>query len=272
CHSSGSSVQQSPFFAEGPNTDPAAVAVAYEAAKPRINLDDPAASRLVVRLRDEFHNCWTSDCASDADDMQAAIAAFAGSIIPSSVDPQLVTSKALTLYDGTIAAGGNRYEANVIALYEFKTGQGATAFDTSGVDPAMDLTLSGNVEWFGGWGLNFTGGKAQASTANSAKLRNQIAATGEYSIEAWVAPANVVQEDTRIVSYSAGTMARNFNLGQTMYNYDFFNRTSNSDANGNPQLSTPDADEVLQATLQHVVATFDPVEGRRIYVNGTLVA
>src|SRR6185503_17750215 len=33
-----------------------------------------------------------------------------------------------------------------------------------------------------------------------------------------------------------------------------------------------DADEVLQATLQHVVATFNPATGRRIYVNGELVA
>jgi hypothetical protein len=183
-----------------------------------------------------------------------------------------VTSKALTLYDGTIASGGNRYEANVIASYEFKTGQGLTAFDTSGVDPAMDLSLSGNVQWVGGWGLNFAGGKAQASTATSAKLRNLINATGEYSIEAWVAPGNVVQENSRIVSYSAGLDNRNFNLGQTMYNYDFFNRSSNSDENGNPQLSTPDAAEVLQATLQHVVVTFGPVEGRKIYVNGVLVA
>ena len=46
-----------------------------------------------------------------------------------------------------------------------------------------------------------------------------------------------------------------------MYNYDFFNRSSKTDANGDPRLSTPDADEVLQATLQHVVATFDPVDG-----------
>jgi hypothetical protein len=65
---------------------------------------------------------------------------------------------------------------------------------------------------------------------------------------------------------------RNFNLGQTMYNYDFFNRTNLTSANGDPQLSTPDADEVLQASLQHVVATFHPVNGRRIYVDGTLVA
>jgi hypothetical protein len=272
CHSSGSAVKQQPFFAEGPASDPDAIEVAYEAAKSKISLDDPATSRLVVRLRDEFHNCWTSSCASDAQDMQNRIAQFAAGVPLTQVDPSLLTSKALTLYEGTIASGGNRYEANVIALYEFKTGQGTTAYDTSGINPAMDLTLSGNVEWFGGWGLNFTGGRAQASTATSAKLRSLITGTGEYSIEAWVAPGNVVQEDSRIVSYSAGTMQRNFNLGQTMYNYDFFNRTNNSDENGNPQLSTPDAAEVLQATLQHVVATFDPVEGRKIYVNGILVA
>ncbi|HEU4618517.1 MAG TPA: LamG domain-containing protein [Gammaproteobacteria bacterium] len=272
CHSSSSTLKQQPFFAEGPSTNPDAVAVAYEAAKARMNLDNPSASRFVVRLRDENHNCWTSDCAADAAALQAKIEAFAQGVPLTQVDPSLLTSKALTLYEGTIAAGGNRYEANQIALYEFKTGIGGTAFDTSGVDPAMDLTLSGQVQWMGGWGLVFAGGKAQASTAASAKLRSMINATGEYSIEAWVAPGNVVQEDARIVSYSAGPMARNFELGQTMYNYDFFNRSSNSDANGNPQLSTPDAKEVLQATLQHVVVTFDPVEGRKIYVNGELVS
>jgi Concanavalin A-like lectin/glucanases superfamily len=281
CHSSNSSVKQQPFFAEGPPTDAGAVASAYEAAKSKMDLDDPANSRFVLRLRNEFHNCWTSSCANDSDDMQTAIEEFAANVVPTSVDPNLVTSKATTLYEGTIASGGNRYESNVIAQYEFKTGQTcgtsitgacATAYDTSGVDPAMDLTLSGNVQWFGGWGLNFAGGKAQASTASSAKLAALINATGEYSIEAWVAPGNVVQEDMRIVSYSAGLMQRNFNVGQTMYNYDFFNRSTNSDENGNPQLSTPDAAEVLQATLQHVVVTFDPAAGRRVYVNGELAA
>jgi hypothetical protein len=281
CHSSTSALKQQPFFAEGPPSDADSVALAYEAAKSKINLDDPAISRFVVRLRAESHNCWTQSCANDANAMQAAVQAMSDQIAPTFVDPSLITSKATTLYEGTIASGGNRYEANVVALYEFKTGQTcgtsitgacATAYDTSGVDPAMDLTLSGNVQWFGGWGLNFAGGKAQASTGSSAKLKDLIAATGEYSIEAWVAPGNVVQEDMRIVSYSAGLTNRNFNLGQTMYNYDFFNRSNLTNANGDPQLSTPDADEVLQATLQHVVATFDPVVGRRIYVNGELVA
>ena len=281
CHSSGSAVKQQPFFAEGPPSDLDAVEVAYEAAKSKMNLDDAAISRFVVRLRAESHNCWTQSCANDANAMQAAIQQFSNAVPLTSVDPALITSKATTLYEGTIASGGNRYEANVIAMYEFKTGQDcgtsitgacSIAYDTSGVDPAMDLTLSGNVQWFGGWGLNFAGGKAQASTTSSSKLKNLILTTGEYSIEAWVAPGNVVQEDMRIVSYSASLTNRNFNLGQTMYNYDFFNRSSVTNANGDPQLSTDDDDEVLQATLQHVVATFHPASGRRIYVNGELVA
>ena len=74
------------------------------------------------------------------------------------------------------------------------------------------------------------------------------------------------------MSYSGGEMARNFDLGQTQYNYDFFNRSSKTDGNGKPGLSTPTADQVLQASLQHVVVTFDPVAGRKIYVNGVLKA
>ncbi|HET8690916.1 MAG TPA: LamG domain-containing protein, partial [Steroidobacteraceae bacterium] len=107
---------------------------------------------------------------------------------------------------------------------------------------------------------------------SSRKLHDLIKATGEYTIEAWVAPANVVQEQAHIVSYSGGTTSRNFTLGQTMYDYDYFNRATTTDANGEPRLSTPSADEVLQATLQHVVATYSPVDGRRIYVNGVLAS
>ncbi|HSW32434.1 MAG TPA: LamG domain-containing protein, partial [Steroidobacteraceae bacterium] len=220
-----------------------------------------------VRLRSELHNCW-SDCAANSAAMEAAIRAFVGSIVPTQVDPSLVLSKALGLYDGTVASGGNRYNSNVIGLWEFKTGNGKVAYDTSGVEPALNLNLSGDVTWVGGWGINVKRGKAQGSTAASRKLHDLIKGTGEYSIEAWVAPGNVAQEDSRIVSYSGGTTSRNFMLGQTLYSYDFYNRSSATDQNGDPKLTTSDDDEDLQATLQHVVATYDPVNGRRIYVNG----
>jgi hypothetical protein len=265
CHSSESATAQQPYFA-----DPDVVA-AYDAAKPKINLDTPANSRMVIRLRSEFHNCWSGDCSADAQVMENAIATFAGGISPTTVDPNLVTSKALRLVDGTLAAGGNRFEDAQIALWEFKTGSGTIAYDTSGVDPAIDLNFSGGVSWFGGWGITITDGKAQASTTASAKLFDIIQESGEFSIEAWVVPANVTQEEARIVSYSAGTTQRNFTLQQTLYDYQFQLRTTETSLNGDPALSTPSADEVLQATLQHVVATYDPINGRRIYVNGSLV-
>jgi len=263
CHDEGSATPQAPFFA---GSD---ASVAYEAAKAKIDLDTPANSRLVVRLRSEFHNCWSGDCQNDANAMESAIQAFSGLAPINAVDPNLVVSKALKLTNGIIASGGSRVEDNVIALYEFKTGQGNFAYDTSGVEPGLHLNLSGNVGWVGGWGVEIIDGKAQGSTTASKKLHDLITATGEYSIEAWVVPANVTQEGpARIISYSAGTQARNFTLGQTLYNYDFLHRSSTTNGNGEPALSTADAAEVLQATQQHVVVTYDPANGRRIYVNG----
>jgi hypothetical protein len=217
--------------------------------------------------------------------MLAAVTGFAGGILPTTVDQNLVYSKAVRLVDGTIASGGNRYENDQIALWEFKTGTGSIAYDTSGVDPAVDLNFSGDVTWYGGWGITIGAnasagpGKAQGSTVASKKVHDVLIDSGEFSIEAWVIPANVTQEMRRIVSYSAGQGSRNFTLQQTLYNYDFLLRTNAEDANGvplttlngDPQLSTPDDAEALQATLQHVVATYSPIEGRKIFVNGVLM-
>ena len=270
CHSSGAPTAQAPYFAETGAVG--SYLAAYEAAKPKMDLDDPSASRFVIRLSPEFHNCWTTSCTNDAAAMQAAIQTFADTVPLTSLDPSLVNSKALRLVDGTIASGGNRYEDAQIGLWEFKTGSGTTAYDTSGETPALDLTLSGEYEWFGGWGVTINNGRAQGSTSASAKLHDRIRLTDEYSVEAWVVPANVTQEMSRIVTYSGGETTRNFTLQQTLYNYDFLNRTTETGANGdNPQLSTPDAAEVLQATLQHVVATYSAIDGRKIYVNGELV-
>jgi mono/diheme cytochrome c family protein len=275
CHRSDATTPQSPFFAASD------IGESYIAAIPKINLDNPAESRFVIRLGRESHNCWQNqtgngktDCKNAADVMQAAIQALADTIPAAAVDPSLVTSKALTLYDGTVASGGNRFDTNVIALYEFKTGTGSTAFDTSGVDPAADLNLVGqrvtDYDWVGGWGVVFktSMAKAQASSTASRKFQQLITGTGEYSIEAWVVPGNVTQEDARIVSYSGSKTARNFTMSQNLYNYRFSGRSTATNADGEPMLSTADAAERLQASLQHVVMTFDPVKGRRIYVNG----
>jgi hypothetical protein len=177
-----------------------------------------------------------------------------------------------------VASSGNRFESSTIAKWEFKTGQScgesiagdcAIAYDTSGVDPAIDLRLSGNVAWVGGWGINIrAGGKAQGTTVSSKKLFDMINATGEYTVELWIAPANVAQEDAYIASYSGGAMARNFTVAQQQYQVEFLQRSSETDANGSPSLITRAEDEDLQATLQHVVVTFSPTDGRRVFING----
>jgi len=262
CHSPSATVPQKPYFASG------SIDEAYAEAQAKINLDDPSMSRFVVRLRDESHNCW-SDCAANAATMQAAIQAFADSITPTQVDPALVLSKAVTMYDGTVASGGNRDDSHAIARYVFKEGTGTVANDTSGVDPAINLTFSGSVSWVGGWGINIgTGGKAQALTAANKKLSDKLKASGEFSVEVWAAPANVAQDNAFIVSYSGGTMARNFTLAQKAYQYEAMTRSSSTDGNGDPALLTKDTNRDAQASLQHVVLTYDPVNGRRLYVNG----
>jgi hypothetical protein len=277
CHSSAASAatMQSPYFA-----DPT-LAIAYPAAIPKIDFTGCSPfvagngagacgtnSRFYQRLLTDNHNCW-DNCAADAALMLAQIQAFAQMLAPANIDPSLVVSKALSLSQGTIASGANRYDADTIAKYEFQTGSGYTAYDTSGIDPAADLTISGNVLWAGGWGINVgAGGKAQASTSASSKIYNLIQATGEFSVEAWVAPALVAADKSYMVSYSGGDTLRNFTLGQTNQDYDFMLRSSKSDLNGMAQLKTPDTAMLLQASLQHVVLTYDPVNGRQIYVNG----
>ncbi|MGE0115131.1 MAG: LamG domain-containing protein [Steroidobacteraceae bacterium] len=263
CHTSSAATPQKPYFASSDVNE------AYSEAHAKINLDTPSLSRFVVRLRDESHNCWNVGCAASAAAMLTAINNFVGGISASVIDPTLVVSKALTMYDGTVASGGNRYESHMIARYFFKEGTGSVANDTSGVDPAANLNLSGAVAWSGGWGLSVAaGGKAQATTNASKKLSDRIKASGEYTIEAWVAPANVAQEDANIVSYSGGNASRNFTLGQHGYQYEGYARSDKSDANGERVLITNAGDRDAQASLQHVVMTYDPVNGRKIYVNG----
>ena len=250
----------------------------------KVNLTTPNRSRLVRRLAADFHYCWT-DCMMNGAEMEAAIAAWAEIVeqaAPPPGDPgtpgggavDLISSAPLTLGDGQEDLGAERFKDRQIAFYDFKEGTGAVAHDTSGVEPAMDLTLTG-ASWMSNYGIQIETGMASATRLASRKLYDRIGAvetgTQQYSVEAWVIPANTTQEGpARIISYSNNSGSRNFHLGQTLYQYDYRNRSvlPTIDGNGRPALVTYDVDRDLQATLQHVVATYDQYRGRRLYVNG----
>ncbi len=251
----------------------------------KVNLTTPNRSRLVRRLAADFHYCWT-DCMMNGAEMEAAIAAWAEIVALAAPPPgsggtpggggavDLIASSALGLSDGVEDLGAERFKDHLIAFYDFKEGTGAIAHDTSGVAPAMDLTLTG-TSWMSNYGIQIETGKASATRLASKKLYDRIGnletGTQQYSIEAWVIPANITQEGpARIITYSGNSGTRNFHLGQTLYQYDFRNRSvlPTIGGNGTPALVTYDVDRDLQATLQHVVATYDQYRGRRIYVDG----
>ena len=266
CHSEAADLKQQPYFAS------ADIGIAYDAVKTKINLNSAGDSRLVYRLRSEGHNCWSESCPADATNMQQAIQAFADSLEVTPVNPELIVSRMLLLDDGVQASSGGRIENNAIALYKFKPNDQNIALDTSGVSPELHLNFVDDVDWIGSWGVTFNEGRLQGQVTPSKKLFTKIKETGEYAIEAWVTPFNVTQEGpARIVSYSGNSESRNFMLGQTLYNYNFLTRSSMTGVDGMPMLSTPDADEVLQANLQHVVVNYNPIDGRTIYVNGELI-
>jgi hypothetical protein len=275
CHDPNSSTPQAPYFA---SSDPNQ---AYLEAQAKINLDDPAASRFVERLANESHHCWATtpggppDCPGSAARMLAAITAYANTITPTSVPPSWVISKALMLKQGIIASGGSRYDADTIAKYEFKEGADSTndtssvAYDTSGVSPEADLSVTGNVTWDQAWGVIFgQGSRAYALTTASQKIANLVQTTGEYSIEVWASPANITQTKANIVSYSGSDTARNVTLGQDAAQYQAQTRSSKTDTNGDPPLLTSATGSFVQAALQHIVLTYDPVNGEKLYVNG----
>ena len=265
CHSDTAATPQSPYFASG------SVIEAYLAAQPEIDLNTPTNSVFYLRLAQQSHNCWGNpvNCPASAAIMLAALQAYANGIAISPVDPTLVVSKALSLTQGTVASGANRYDSHAIAKWEFKEGTGTIAYDTSGVDPGMDLTLSGNTGLVGGWGVSFgVNGRAQASTATSSKLYTKLSASGQYSVELWVNAANVTQTKAYIASYSGGDKLRNFTVAQDAFQYEAFARSSASDQNGAPSLITNPNNQLAQAALQHVVMTYDATHGRRLYVNG----
>lgn len=262
CHSGSSATPQSPYFASDNRT------IAYAAMSGKIDLANPANSRFVTRVLDG-HNCWSDNCGDDAQAIKAAIEHLKAVLPVVSVDPTLVISAAQTLEgDGIIASAGGRFESDVIAKWEFREGEGVLVADTSGVQPEIPLTLLGEYEWFGGWGVNLKNGRVQGAVSGSSKLHERISVAGEYTIETWIAPNNVSQEDAWIVAYAGGPTARNALLTQTLYNYDFYSRSSSNDqGDGGPATSTDD-DDTAAASLQHVVLTYDPFNGRKIYVNG----
>lgn len=264
CHG----VTQAPTFAVTDAT------TSYNAivTEQKVNLNTPAVSRVYLRPKDDRHNCGGDiECDRIAADFLTAIQDWsnqASANVPPPTSGTPVVSMMATFADAD-AGGSTRADGAAIALFTFSEGAGDVTMDTSGVGDPITLNITG-MEWVEGGGLRNVSGKAEASVADSSKLFDMISPVGEFSVEAWVTPELEDQPGpTRIASYSLdqGGAGRNFELDQAGIYYRFRNRSTNEpDAGG----AFDPVDAPIPLELQHVVMTFDPVSGRKIYVNGEL--
>jgi hypothetical protein len=233
----------------------------------KVNLVNPELSRVYLRPAVDRHNCGgNATCDRIAADFLAAIQRWA-QIRPATAPPmQQALMSAVTTFSQGMGSGNGRADANAVAVFTFDEGAGTTTADKTG---AITLNITG-MEWVQG-GLKNVSGKAQANATDSRKLFDAINPAGQFSVEAWIIPDNLTQSGpARIVSYSSSTSVRNFMLGQDTADYRGRARTSVSNANGDPQLDGANPD--VATALQHVVLTFDPTVGRKLYVNGQLSA
>lgn len=171
--------------------------------------------------------------------------------------------------DGPAALAGHN---GLQALYTFDAGDGDLVRDESGVESPLDLTISDSsaVSWTpDGLRVNRPVGIATAGAAQ--RLNAAIRASRAFTIDAWITPAKRgLTGPARIVSLSETTSRRNFTLGQEGDCYDVRCRSSSSDRNGLPSLSSPAA--TLQPGLTRLVYTRSAEGFARLFVDGEEVA
>ena len=243
----------------------------------KVNLNNPANSRLVLKAREENHNCGGAvACEAFATEMQAAIQLWADSAASNPTNNMPTVASAVANFANAQDGGAARVEANVIAKYEFTEGAGDIVGDSSGVGTPMDLLIEGDMQWVDGGGLRNVNGKAKAAMADSAKMFNLISEDqDEFTIEAWITPDSDDQ-DVGGISVIAGYQRNNasinnnnFIFGQVNNNFELRTRSQATGNNGQPALMVNGAD--VRTELMHVVFTVDATSGRKVFVDGQFV-
>ena len=170
----------------------------------------------------------------------------------------------------------------MIALYTFDDAEGNVVRDTSGLEPALDLTIESlsSTSWLPG-ALRLDAATRVVSDGPATRLVEAITSTGEVTVEAWITPSNVTQGGpARVVTLSDGSHHRNLTLGQglpqgqspELYNVRMRSSENGADDpakadNGLPHVATPSG--VASTQLQHVVFTRNSDGTARIFVDGS---
>jgi hypothetical protein len=170
--------------------------------------------------------------------------------------------------DSGIDASG-RVTSGLLALYTLQETSGATLHDTSGVTPALDLSIQAGDAGTGSFvadGYSFAGGLAR-SAGPATKIFTACKASKEITLEAWMTTANLTQDPTRIAGISDGYANHDFGIDQESDRWDSLMRAMNG---SNIDLLSP-AGSVTK-TRAHVVVTLAKIGTRTLYLNGIAAA
>lgn len=180
--------------------------------------------------------------------------------------------------DDLIGAPAGRAEEGLLALYTFEEEDETIVWDVSGVGTPLNLLIgdSSATHRVSG-GLSIDSSTILSDLAPTTKIIDGVQATGELTIEAWIAPENTTQDGpARIVTYSKDTSNRNFTLGQGKWGgypsdvFDIRLRTTDTSSNGIPSITTPSG--TATTDLTHVVYTRDSYGNARTFIDGAEVA
>lgn len=156
-----------------------------------------------------------------------------------------------------------------LVLYTFNEGRGSTVYDVSGTGQPLNLTIADPLAftWNANGSLKINAATLIASSTAATKVSNALKVSNAVTIEAWVQPANTTQKGpARIFTLSKDAHNRNLTLGQEETSYIGRLRTTKTDANGKPQISSPAG--TLNTSLMHVVYSRDMNGTVTLYQNG----
>lgn len=153
-------------------------------------------------------------------------------------------------------------------LYDFHAGSGETVEDVSGVGEPLNLRIANPKAVKRSHGALEVKASAQIQSEQPAnKLTAAVRQSNEFTIEAWIQPAETNQTGpARIVTLSRNSSDRNFTLGQDGDRYDVRFRTVKTNANGIP--STATGKRSLRTTPTHVVYARDRSGHAKIFLDG----
>ncbi len=182
--------------------------------------------------------------------------------VPPGTTAEIYLSSWIRVYDG------------LSAFYTFDEADGTTIYDVSEFGEPLDLTIDdpAGATWTDG-GLLLAGTHAYSAT-QALKIGDACVASDEVTVEAWIVPSAAEQAGPAcIATYSNSIWARNFTLGQgasdgsSSDQFDFRLRTTDTDINGLPSLTTPTG--AATTDLTHVAYTRAADGTVRFYVDGT---